>query len=137
MCLSSVPHTFIKPIPNARRAGSQGGIRNITETRRHSVSGARLLQSPSIFVNSPSHIRFAHFVLCTGYKLTQQNTGIVILGCLTCMSSRRPRHCTELDRSSLKFGFASDLRPPRAQFKDRSKEYGKLCRGRMTCGRNS
>lgn len=41
MHLSSVPHTFIKPIPSTRHAGSQGGIRNITETRRLLASGAR------------------------------------------------------------------------------------------------
>lgn len=41
-CLSLVPHAFIKLIPNARHVRSQGGIRNITESRSHLVSAARI-----------------------------------------------------------------------------------------------
>lgn len=48
VCLNSVLHTFIKLVPNGRHtARSLGGIRTITETRRHLVSGATISRAPA------------------------------------------------------------------------------------------
>lgn len=77
--LSSVPHTFIKPGPNARRAGNWGGIRNVREASRPSASGARIAPE---YQHPGHHIRH---LMCTLYSLymlqhwPSNNTGIITI----------------------------------------------------------
>lgn len=98
--------------PKARRGGSWGGIRNITDTRRHSASGARI--APECRLLS-GHIRSFHlhlgFPLHVVKLVQQQSRQASLLFVVLHAWAQCSETGTESNHGSFKFSTASDLRP--------------------------
>jgi hypothetical protein len=106
-----------RAIPEARHcARRRGGIRNITEARRHLVSRARTTPEHQHLENSSLHIQFATqhslYMLKTGPAAIQPLLIFVVL----CIGVHRVLDM-EYNHSSFIFNITSDLRFQLSNFK--------------------